>query len=541
MKKIMNPFDLTGFISINADKAKSVGLGEITSQDWFEGQSTKPHPNGIFSAEIFGAIGTTPRFLKWGYIDIKADILHPHLYKDICSMNHFYSSVISGKVTASFDNSTKTLIPDISENSGTGYSFFMKHLPKIVFESTGSKIRDEKVELLNKSIKSGDYTTSALLVIPAAMRDVDTSEQHPSADEINDFYTRMLSISRTIDQISYKVDPSVYDTQSIGLLKCFTELYEYILNILSGKNGFMYAKLYSRNIQMGTRNVATAMPIYVEDASEEGFTNQHTFIGLYQYLQGTAPRAVYEIRNKIINGKLDDYDIQSLVTNIKTLKAERVKLTQSQFDRYSSKEGLMSLFNYYEHRKNRWKIAMVSDKHCISLIYDDGYRIRLLSDIEELPDGFDKQFVRPINYTEMLTYCCYHSSKDTICIPTRYPVATEGSTFLSYVYMLVTSEYSKRILLDDNWQESNIEFDRWPNKDSDFFDGMSVHSSKMSKLALDFDGDMLNCNFLLSQESVAEAKKIMSSKYYHFKTGGDDIWSPDTSTTDFVMNNLTME
>ena len=41
-------------------------------------------------------------------------------------------------------------------------------------------------------------------------------------------------------------------------------------------------------------------------------------------------------------------------------------------------------------------------------------------------------------------------------------------------------------------------------------------------------------------KAVFEAKKIMSSKYYHFKTGGEDIWSPDTSTTDFVMNNLTM-
>lgn len=540
MQQNLKPFDLYGFLRLDAQKAKNANLGEITSQDWFEGQTAKPHPYGLFSAEIFGSIGTNLRYQRWGFIDLKANILHPHLYKDIVSMNHFYGSVISGKAVASYDPATKSLVPEVTDKSGTGYAFFMEHLPKLDFGKNDSTERNEKIDLIAKHIASGDYITSAVLVLPAGMREIDTEQEHPTADEINDFYIRLLSISRTIDPISYKVDPSIYDTQSIGLLKCFTELYEYIINILSGKNGFMYGKLYSRHLQMGTRNVASAMPIKITDANDKSITNQHTMVGLYQYLQGTAPKVVFEIKDKIVSGKLDDYDVQSLVTNIRTLKAERVKLTQSQFDRYTSKEGLLSLFNYYGHRQNRWKVAMTSEKHCICLIYDDGQFIKLLSDIEELPEGFDKQYVRPITYTEMLTYCCYHSANKTVCIPTRYPIATEGSTFVSIVYLLVTNEHKKRILLDDNWQESSVVYERWPNKDSEFFDGMSVHSSKNSKLGLDFDGDMLNCNFLLSQEATDEAMAMMKKKRYHFKPGGKDIWSPDYATADFVMNNLTM-
>lgn len=537
--KNLKPFDLYGFIRMDAERAKSFNLGEITSQDWFEGQSAKPHPSGLFSAEIFGSIGTNPRYKRWGYINLKADILHPQLYKDICSMNHFYSSVISGKATASFDPKSKSLVPEIQGESGTGYHFFMKHLPKLDFGKNDSAIRNEKIDLIEKHIKSGDYTTSAILVVPAGMRDVDTSQEHPVADEVNDYYMRMLSISRTIDTISYKVDPAIYDTQSIGLLKCFTELYDYIINILSGKNGFMYSKVYSRNIQMGTRNVITAMPIYTSNADDKELTNQHTFIGLYQYLQGTAPRAVFEIRDKIINTRLDDYDVQSLVTNVKTLKAERIKLSQSQFDRYASKEGLMSVFNYYEHRKNRWRTAMVTDKHCLCLIYDDGSNIKILSDIDELPVGFDKKYVRPIRYTELLTYCCYHSSKETIAVPTRYPVTAEGSTYLSYTYLLITSKYSPRTLLSDDWSISEVVYARWPDKESEFFDGMSVHTTRLVELGGDHDGDALSCNFILSNEGVEEAKKIMTSKKYHFRSNGP-IWNPDTNTSKFVMNSLTV-
>ncbi len=540
MNKTLKPFDVYGFLRLNAEKAQTANLPEITSQDWFEGQSLKPHPAGLFSSEIFGPIGMNDRYQRWGYINLKAEILHPHLYKDICSMNHFYESVISGKALATFDAATKSLIPAVTDKSGTGYDFFMKHLPKIVFEKTTSAERDEKIALLNKHIQSGDYTTSALLVLPAGMRDIDTEQEHPTADEINDFYIKMLSISRTIDPLSYKVDAAIYDTQSIALLKCFTQLYEYILNILSGKNGFMYGKLYSRHLQMGTRNVASAMPIRVTHADDESIGTQHTMVGMYQYLQGTSFRSIFEIKDKVINGRLDDYNVQSLVTNINTLKSERVSLTQSQFDRYTSKEGLLSLFNYYGHRPNRIKPAMVDAKHCICLIYDDGKYIKLLNDIEELPQGFNKDFVRPINYTELFTYCLYHTANKTPCIPARYPIATEGSTFISMSHLLVTIESEKRILLGDDWQESSIVYDRWPINGYDYFDGLSVHSTKLKQLAADFDGDTLNNNFLLSSEAYEEAVKVMKSKKYHFKPGGQEIWPPTFATEQFVMASLTL-
>lgn len=455
-------------------------------------------------------------------------------------MNHFYESVINGKAMATFDTATKTLIPEVTDKSGTGYHFFMQHLPKLVFPKNDSSERSEKIDLLAKHIASGDYTTSALLVLPAGMRDIDTEQEHPTSDEINDYYIKMLAISRTIDPISYKVDPSIYDTQSIALLRCFVELYEYILNILNGKNGFMYGKLYSRHLQMGTRNVASAMPIRVTHADDTSLDTQHTMVGLYQYLQGTALRAVFEVKDNVVNGRLDDYNIQSLVTNIKTLKSERVRLSQSQFDRYNSKEGLLAMFNYYGHRPNRNKKAMVDEKHCICLFYDDGENIKLLNDIDELPEGFDKQYVRPINYTELFTYCCYHNAAKTPCIPARYPIATEGSTFVSLTHLLITIEYKKRTLLDENWQQSSVVYDRWPSGNTDFFDGMSVHSCKNAGLGLDFDGDMLNANFLLSQESYEEAIKMMGLKRYHFKPGGAEIWPPNFATANFVMNSLTM-
>lgn len=64
------------------------------------------------------------------------DVLSPHIFKNVIDLKPFYHEVMQGKVYAVFDEVTSELIPSIreNENAGTGFVFFMKQFPKLVFQ-----------------------------------------------------------------------------------------------------------------------------------------------------------------------------------------------------------------------------------------------------------------------------------------------------------------------------------------------------------------------------------------------------------------------
>ena len=52
-------------------------LKPVTVLDIYTNNTESFHPNGLFSIEIFGRVGSDDRDKRFSFIDLKTDIFHP--------------------------------------------------------------------------------------------------------------------------------------------------------------------------------------------------------------------------------------------------------------------------------------------------------------------------------------------------------------------------------------------------------------------------------------------------------------------------------
>jgi len=534
------PFNID-LLDLTLAAINSNSIKRVSSLDVFDGATKNYHNQGLYSVEIFGQEGTEKRFSQYGYIETTATLIHPLIFKLITKMKSFYGEIMASRAYAVWDDKIKQFTPSTQEVGETGYHYFISKLSELKFEDTGSKERQQNIELIEKKAKSGGITTSKIIVIPAAYRDMMLDENdNASSDDINGIYYRLIAISNTINPQAYGVSRSAFDAQTMSLQRAFNDLYDYLINIIEGKNGFFLAKFAKRNTMYGTRNVITAMKISspaLGDPYAPKF-NQ-TAIGLYQYVKAIQPIARTFMRQKVLGARFESVSSSSLIVNKKTLKAERVHLKPQDFDRFSSSEGLDSLIAYCEEDANRDKWVGVGKDHYLCLIYNDGQYVKILSGIEEVPEGFDPKHVKPITYAQLLYYSVAIGSEEIPIMVTRYPITGVGSIYPSLARLESTSSTNKLTLLDDAWQPTQTVYPRFPIVGYAYFNSMSAHPSKLEGLGADHDGDTCTGNAIMTDEGKKEIHDYFASPAAYLDTDGNFLSNLSTDTIKYVMHNLT--
>lgn len=130
------------------------------------------------------------------------DVLSPHIFKNVIDLKPFYHEVMQGKVYAVFDEITSELIPSIreNENAGTGFVFFMKQFPKLVFQKTSSATRNNKIKTIELCKENGTAIINKMLVSPAGIRDAKEIGGRISIEEINKnivrFYEQLIQLKQ---------------------------------------------------------------------------------------------------------------------------------------------------------------------------------------------------------------------------------------------------------------------------------------------------------------------------------------------------------
>ena len=156
-------------------------LGKVTSLDIYDGSATVFHEDGLYSTKIFGRVGSYERESRMGYIELKVDILHPKVYRDLCRLKGLYKELIAGRTKAVWveaDKDFNIVKPQNLEDAiatkgneyGTGYAFFMRYFDKIVFKTTASTERQDRIDFINKN--RGRPTIHRIAVIPASYREI---------------------------------------------------------------------------------------------------------------------------------------------------------------------------------------------------------------------------------------------------------------------------------------------------------------------------------------------------------------------------------
>lgn len=531
------PFNIT---LLNLTDELIQGIKPVTVLDIFDTHTKNFSSEGLFSTEIFGKVGSRDRMMRFSYIQLNRYILHPIIFNTVVNLKSFYGDILKGTQYALFDKSTSSFIKATPDEGETGYSFFLRHLDKLRFEHNKSDKRDLKIELIEKFKKLA--LMNRIVVIPAGYRDFTVEEDgKPTEDEINGIYRKFLSKNNLLSKKIEDNDNSAYDGIAYSLQETFNDLYDYIKNMLSGKNKLILGKWAARRIYNSTRNVASAPILKVYDLdSDNSVKMDESQIGLYQYVKSTAPITIHLLKTKFLNDRILGNG-NALLINKKTLKEEAFVMNNSEFTRWFTDEGLEKVITSFSIEDSR-PLPVIIDDHYLKLVCRKNNTICILNDIEEVPEGFSVQDCYPITYQELFYIAVGNDYKNHPGFLTRYPITGAGSVYPSNIYLRTTINTDIVDLVDKN--DTSIVVDhltQYPRLNENYFDTISVSPVHMERLGLDFDGDTMSFTAMFSDEAVGEIRKTLNSTKFYKDFRGNITFSSGYDSVSYVIKNVTAD
>lgn len=473
---------------LHLDKDKLAHLKPVTSLDYYENAGGDLHEDGLFSVSIFGRVGEEIRDKRFSFIDIKTQVFHPVIYNALCKLKGLYRGILAGTDYAVWDPTLKDFKAADELTGQTGYHFFISHWNELSFAGNKSGIRDSRIHLVEKYRKVA--LVDKILVMPAGLRDIEVGDDGRTVvGDINTYYRKILAISRTIASTDH-----VNETRSLNLPRhllqqTFNDVYTTIETMLTGKKGFLQAKWGSRRVFNGTRNVITAMDTSTEvlgGANAPKYTD--TIVGLYQGIKSLLPVTLHLLKTGYLQRIFDTGNGYANVIDPTSLQGVSVKLASDTYDRWTTVEGLEKVISSYGETTLRAKPVKV-DGYYLALIYiGPDKTFRVLHSIDELPEGFDRKYVRPINLCELIYLSGYKAWNNYVAFVTRYPVTGTGSCYPSTLYIKTTVVGESRYELGDDWKRIGedhcaLEFPTY--SPLAFLDSQVLQSSRLAGLGAD--------------------------------------------------------
>ena len=560
----MNRLEIPANIKLmntNDPRIKSFRL--VSSLDTFDGMNTNNfHPDGLFSTEIFGRVGTPERDQRFSFIHTKIPIFHPYIFKKISSLKALYSGIITGKQYAVWDAQEKDFLPSDLVNGETGYAFFLAHLTEIKFKQTSSASREADIKLVYGAIAEGTALITHVPVFPAGLRDAYIeADGRVTEDEVNPLYRSLISAANTIpDSIANTVsttpdinalDEAVYNTTRVTLQNSLNKIFEYYWLLFSGKRGFARDKYYSRGVFNGTRNVLSALCTTVEDLGAPHTPGlNHTTIGLFQVMKMIQPVTINLLLNGWLGTAFSAQDGSAYLVNRKTRKMETVNLKRDVYDKFTTPEGLNKCINAFYIRPNRTKPVII-EGHYLALVYRGTVNgkgvFKIFNDIDELPKELDVRDVHPLTWCELFYLSGYRHWNNYPTMFTRYPVAGLGSTYMSMIYCKTSVYGEQRWELGDDWQVKEFHDGNpityayeYPSikKNVNFFETVAISPSRLAGATADFDGDTGSQIAVYTQESLKEVSDHLNSATAYINPKGGLLNSPFIDTVHRVVVGL---
>lgn len=516
-------------------------LRPVKVMDIYDNSGVNFHENGLYSVSTFGRVGTVDRDVRFSFIDLKMPIFHPEVFENIKKLKALYADICSGVRYAVFDETIKDFVVATSVEGKTGFNFFMENWNKIVFKETSSDLRKLRIEFLTKYSKQA--TMDKYLVMPAGLRDIEVDEKgQTKEDDINGLYRRLLSAANTVSAVDSQHDISVYDVPRWTMQRVANEIYETIMNMLKGKNGWIQRKWGARRTMNGTRNVITAMDTslsYID--SPDALEASDTQIGFVQVLRGALPFTLNGLKSGILGNKFGSDDSSVWLVNRKTLKQELVDVSIETLDFYGTRTGMEKLINRFFIRESRNK-PIIIEGYYLGLIYVDDTSYRVFNDIGELPSHLSPKNVFPLTLSDLLFTSTTKHFKSLVGTLTRYPVTGTGSIYPTKYKVRTTTKSYTKVMLDDNWEPNKEEtVYNFPDRDpkSSWLDSLVPHSIRLAGLGADFDGDTSSSPILYSAEAVNEIENYFTKRNAFVATHGGLVASANTDTVNLVIRNLT--
>lgn len=530
----------TNFTLLDPEKFLWEAMTPVTSGDTFEGQTTNLHPEGLYSTEIFGRVGTDERDMTESYIDTILPIFNPTYFKALIQLKALYLEILRGRTFAAWDPESRDFIKSNPIEGDTGFAFFMRHFGELDPKHNESFKRTQKITVIERFKDKALHRR--IPVLPAGLRDVEIAPNGAVIEnEVNDLYRKLFYRSRSLNIKNPDLDDPVYDNIRWGEQEALNNIGDYFFGMGEGKRGFWQRRVARRAVFSATRNVITSRKVSVENMDNAATNDPNsTIIGIYQALLGYTLVAQHEMLSGYLTGVFTPGISQARLVNPKTLEAEYVDVDPSVVDKYTSSDGMVKLFNGFSNPNLRNRQIKIKG-HYLALVYDDGERVCLLSDINDLGEGLDRKYVKPVTYMQFFYMQTVRAIEKKMLQVTRYPITGIGSIVPTRVFVLptnATSSERKLIDLDGSELGHFHFFPAWTENPS-YFDGMSISNIRLAHAGGDFDGDQLSANSIQADDSIAEIETLFGQRIFYISGSGDFLYDPVQEPHEFMLRALT--
>lgn len=541
--KLAIPFNIK---ILKADKAlvDQFHYKKITELSIFDSNKETFHPQGLYSNEIFGPVGSPLREKQFAYIDIKLPVFHPVIFQALTSIQ-MHREIMQGSTYAIFDYKTNSFVKSDPIDGETGFSFFVKYFPLLKMSDSGTEGRNLSIKLIDTYRDRA--LTDKILVIPAGLRDIVFENNRPTSDEVNDFYKDLIRKSNNIPDHLIQIGEQYVDKTRYDIQLTFVNLYENLRERIDGKKKLFLGKWAARRIFNTSRNVITSSAPsgrYLKSKANIGFND--TMVGLYQAMKGLLPIATYHLKNSFLSEIFTHVNNEVSLINKDNLQLESVKIDTKIFDLFSSEEGLQDLISKYDHESIRHKPVSIAG-HYLSLTYlgqDQGKKtVKLFRDIRKLPNHLSKEGVHPTTYTELFYSILAPVLNQYNNIITRYPISGPGSCQVTKTKVKTTINDEVRYPLNEDWMLTDLSEDHaylsWPILNEKTQEAMSPPHSVLGAMGADFDGDTMSFNPIYSDEATEETNKLLNSKGAYVDSMGNFLRTTNIDTVKYVFFNMT--
>ena len=519
-------------------------LRPVTALDIFDGMTDEFHVDGLFSIQTFGRTGSKERDFRFSYVDIKVEIFHPFIYKNLISLKGLYGGIMSGKAYATCNKEERDFESSDMVNGSTGFHFFMRYWKDLKFKHTNSYQRKSKIEMIEKYRANGTATYTKIMVLPAGLRDIQMQEDgRYKQSEINDLYRKVINAANAISASS-DLNTPIIDVSRYNLQLGFNDIFLYLESLIEGKGGFLQGKFGSRGIVNGMRNVITAMDTTVANLDDPNtFGIDSTGVGLYQVSKGLLPVTIHKLLTTFSNKLFNSQDGSAYLINPSSLRSELVSVSPKVFDLWNTTNGLEKIISSLEDENIRDQPVMVEDRYLALIYRGPNGTFRIFGDINDLPIELSADDVFPITYIEMVYLCNYNGWNKYPALITRYPITGAGSIYNSYIYCKTTVNSEMRRELDGAWQpmegDEYLALEYPVLTDPVYINSLVPHTTRLAGMGGDFDGDTCSCNILYSDEALLEAFVNTNSLKSYVTPSGGLINSANTDTVARILFNMT--
>lgn len=367
---------------------KRKGVKQVTSQQIHEASTNRLHPEGLFSEDIFGSIGSTNRLIRFGYIDIHTTIFHPTIFANLIELRGLYKEVMSGKTYVKFSDEIKDLIicPKDDPDAETGYQYFMEIFPKIVFKPTKSDKRNDKIKMLHKY--SDRLTMNTCIVSPAGIRDLEeTSDGRFISEEINDIYRSILSLSAAIPKDLS--DHPIFNSVRFNLQMKVSMVYDHIFSITDGKKGYFQNKYMARKLAGGTRNVFVSAILEGTDPDDPRYLKpDETYVALFQTMRMYDKIIKYYLRHIFFNNSIGNNTNKIPAVDPDTGNLVYIEISDIERNKYMTDDGLNDYINDFKNKDIRFEPVSILDidkkPYYPFMIFDDIDKVYIYRDKADL-------------------------------------------------------------------------------------------------------------------------------------------------------------